>query len=731
MKIFRDSAPTHLMERRVTAFLIPLATLLLLVCTWAGTYDAVRAHRQEAESHLTAELTGQALSLETRLQHELMVTSETLRMLASAIQADPAGFDLHAWQHETTDMAAGRAILIANAAGVVRASTRPGLLGLDVASQDYFRAARGREAHDARVVTGALRRGAVPWQWELTLARRLEHPDGSFAGVIAAPVDTASLTETDHGFDLGANGVIALESTDDARLHPLVGGADLADDSSIAGSGLAAAIGAAHEGVWTGSLPDEGIQRTVAFRHVPGSNLAVLAGVDPVEAMRSAAARDDQAWQIAAAASLILLGTAASLLWLNARNDRRAAALEHDQAVLTARMRQLEAALAGMGDGIMMVDAELRLVEWNASFPDLTGVPRDILHVGMSMEEMVRAQAVAGEFGTVDVEAEVKRRMASIRTGGSTGMIQRPRPDGRVLELRRNPLPGGGFVTLYTDVSMRHAMEQRLHQSEKMAAVGRLTAGVAHDFNNLLATIVGSAELIERQVGRDSALARRLELIMQAAGRGSDLVRQLLAFARQQPLEPVLVNLNQILEGMAALLRATVGSRIRVETKLANGLWQALVDPVQIEHVVLNLAINARDAMADGGSLTVVTANILLGEQHSGADLAPGEYVTVALTDIGTGMTDDVLRKVFEPFFTTKGPGRESGLGLSQVYGVASQSGGGVEIVSQYGQGTTVTVFLPRGKADASRPPARPRRIGQVEAEAQHPSAARRRAEAG
>lgn len=468
-------------------------------------------------------------------------------------------------------------------------------------------------------------------------------------------------------------------------------------------AGAYSAVRAHRAGEYTRLSVDIAVQaeHPLAFRRMPDSSLVPLVTGPSTKPTQPATSWTDAVWGVAGAAGTLVLALAALLLALHARANRWRAALVRENTALSQRMTQLDATLDGMGDGIMMVDANLRLVEWNISFPELTGVPREVLRVGVEMEEILRAQALAGEFGEVDVEAEVTRRIAALRTGSSSGMIQRRRPNGRVLELRRNPLPGGGFVTLYTDVTARLAMEQRLQQSEKMAAVGRLTAGVAHDFNNLLATIVGSAELLERQTGTNPALARRLELILQAAVRGSDLVRQLLAFAKQQPLEPALVDLNKILEGMAALLRATMGSKIRIEKKLAVGLWPAIVDPVQIEHVILNLAINARDAMVDGGSLTIATANVMLTEPRHGVDVPTGEYVTVALSDTGTGMTEDVLRKAFEPFFTTKGPGRGSGLGLSQVYGVASQSGGGVEVVSKYGQGTTVRVFLPRGEAEA------------------------------
>lgn len=363
--------------------------------------------------------------------------------------------------------------------------------------------------------------------------------------------------------------------------------------------------------------------------------------------------------------------------------------------MLAEKTRQLEATLAGMSDGIMMVDAELRLLAWNDKFPQFTGVPPTMLRVGVPMEDMVRAQAEAGEFGSVDIELEIARRMRVLRRLSTTGTIERRRPNGQVIELRRNPLPGGGFVTLYTDVTARHAAEERVREAQKMAALGRLTAGVAHDFNNVLATIMGSAELLERRLSRDPAVARKLAVILHGAQRGADLVRQLLAFSRKQPLTPMAVEPNNVVRGMSELLRSTLGGAVHVETKLA-ARWPALVDPVQFEHVILNLAINARDAMPDGGLLTITTADVALDAPLDDAGVAAGDYVVVSVADTGSGMTPEVLRQALEPFFTTKPPGRGSGLGLSQVYGVASQSGGGVRIDSAPGRGTTVSAYLPR-----------------------------------
>ncbi len=421
-------------------------------------------------------------------------------------------------------------------------------------------------------------------------------------------------------------------------------------------------------------------------------------GVACAAALGGTAAWNRDAW--IAGIIIILLMALTVLVLLDRQLRRRVALRDQETGLLAAKTAQLEATLAGMSDGIMMVDACLCLLAWNDKFPDFTGVPRDILRLGMSMEEILRAQAEVGEFGAVDVEAEVTRRMTLLRSGGSAGTVQRARPNGRMLELRRNPIAGGGFVTLYSDVTARHQAEERVRQAEKMAAIGRLTAGIAHDFNNLLSSIFGNADLLDRDFGDDPRQARRIGIILQSAERGSDLVQRMLAFARKQVLDPVPVNLNEIVRGMQDLLRSTIGHGVRIETTLAGDLWPALVDPAQIEHVILNLAINARDAMPEGGVLTIATAN--LTETGRGDDLTAGDYVSVAVTDTGTGMTEDVLRNAFEPFFTTKPTGLGSGLGLSQVYGMATQSGGGVRIDSQPGRGTTVIVFLPRADAGAA-----------------------------
>lgn len=394
-----------------------------------------------------------------------------------------------------------------------------------------------------------------------------------------------------------------------------------------------------------------------------------------------------------------LLAAATQLL----RPRRRAAALARERESLAAKTAQLEAALASMSDGIMLMDAEMQLLAWNDKFAEVAGVPRDILRSGLPARDILLAQAQAGEFGAVDVEAEASRRLQRIREGASTGTVRRVRPNGRVLELRRSPIAGGGFVTLYADITDRQQAEERLRQAERLAALGRVAAGVVHDFNNLLSNVIGNAELLERALAGESEQHRQAKIVLESAERGADLVRRLLTFARRQQLAPAPVDLNAVVQGMNTLLQSTIGETVRTETILADALWPALVDPVQIEHVILNLAINARDAMLpQGGVLTIETGNLAATAERP-EDLPQGDLVRVAVSDTGAGMTEDVRRNAFEPFFTTKPAGYGTGLGLSQVYGFAMQSGGGVTIDSTPEQGTTVTVFLPR--AEETTPP--------------------------
>jgi PAS domain S-box-containing protein len=250
------------------------------------------------------------------------------------------------------------------------------------------------------------------------------------------------------------------------------------------------------------------------------------------------------------------------------------------------------------------------------------------------------------------------------------------------------------------EVAERMKAEESLRQAQKMEAVGQLTGGIAHDFNNLLTIIVGNIELLQRRLpDGHERLRRAAGHAMDAARRAATLTQRLLAFSRRQPLDPKPIDANKLVAGMSELLRRTLGETVMLETVLAGGLWRTQADPNQLENAIINLAVNARDAMPNGGKLTIETANTRLDEAYVEAlaeSVPSGQYVLVAVSDTGTGMDKATMERVFEPFFTTKEAGKGTGLGLSQVYGFVRQSSGHVRIYSEPGEGTTIKIYLPR-----------------------------------
>jgi two-component system, cell cycle sensor histidine kinase and response regulator CckA len=306
----------------------------------------------------------------------------------------------------------------------------------------------------------------------------------------------------------------------------------------------------------------------------------------------------------------------------------------------------------------------------------------------------------------VDLEAKATMQASFLRHGKFEGVeAQWRRRDGSIIAVR---LSGRGvwderegteiFEVIAEDVTERKALEEQLRQAQKMEAVGTLAGGVAHDFNNLLTVITGYAQILMEQHASDAQASHSMEQIVRAAERAADLTRQLLAFSRRQMLQPRVINLNTLVRNVEKLLHPLLGERIRIAVEAAPDLGVVKVDPGQVEHILMNLAVNARDAMQPGGSLTVSTRNVELREDfrrtHPGA--TPGRYVLLSVADTGCGMDAHALAHLFEPFFTTKQPGKGTGLGLSMVYGIVKQSGGYITVDSQLGRGTCFQVYFPR-----------------------------------
>jgi PAS domain S-box-containing protein len=278
------------------------------------------------------------------------------------------------------------------------------------------------------------------------------------------------------------------------------------------------------------------------------------------------------------------------------------------------------------------------------------------------------------------------------------------RPDGaeRWWRLHSSPtrLPHGPIQWdgIALDVTERRQVERQLQQAVKMEAIGQLTGGLAHDFNNLLTVILGNAETLVDELDGDASLRVLAQLTQTAAQRGAELTSQLLAFARRQALEPKAIDVNKLVAGMDGLLRRTLVGGIDIELVRGAGLWKAMADPAQLESAILNLAVNARDAMPGGGKLTLETGNMHIDDTYAGVhdEVTPGRYVLVSVTDTGSGMSAETIARAFDPFFTTKEVGKGTGLGLSMVFGFVKQSGGHVKIYSEPGYGTTIKMYLPR-----------------------------------
>ena len=258
---------------------------------------------------------------------------------------------------------------------------------------------------------------------------------------------------------------------------------------------------------------------------------------------------------------------------------------------------------------------------------------------------------------------------------------------------------GAANAALKGELETREAAEAQVRQMQKMESIGQLTGGIAHDFNNMLSIVIGSLDIAKRRLDTDRARALVcIDNALDGAHRAALLTARLLAFSRQLPLEPRSLDVNKLVGGMSEMLRHTIGEHLRIETVLAGGLWPAFIDPSQLENAILNLVINARDAMPEGGRLTVETSNAYVDDAYASAnaEAVAGQYVLLSVTDTGVGMPDDVIDRVFDPFFTTKGVGKGTGLGLSQVHGFVKQSGGHVKIYSEPGIGTTVKLYVPR-----------------------------------
>jgi PAS domain S-box-containing protein len=366
------------------------------------------------------------------------------------------------------------------------------------------------------------------------------------------------------------------------------------------------------------------------------------------------------------------------------------------RARLADTQRRLIAAIEQAAEGVMITDVEWTIVYVNPAFEHITGYSQvEVMGQDARMFDSDRREATFYQElqATLESGRSWQGRMASQKRDGT-----RFTSDATI-----TPVHGKGgrvvnYVVLQRDVTRELQLEEQYHQAQKMQAVGQLTAGIAHDFNNLLTAINGFAELMSFELAVDDPRQELVHETLSSGRRAADLVRQLLAFSHKQLIEPHVLDLNVVVADLEEMLRRIIGENVLLESCLPSDLWPVKLDRAQIEQVIVNLAVNARDAMPSGGRLTIETANVALDEVYAAGhlEIEPGEYVLLAVSDTGVGMSREVQARLFEPFFTTKGMGKGTGLGLATVYGIVKQSSGHIWVYSEEGVGSTFKIYLPR-----------------------------------
>jgi PAS domain S-box-containing protein len=533
----------------------------------------------------------------------------------------------------------------------------------------------------------------------IAVSRAFLTADGRFGGVVFVPVDYENLRQFFLSLNVGQRGTVTLYRDDGWILLRTPNGNEFAGRDARSLLIFTRYLPQAPSGSFKGSGTTDGTSRSISYRRVAGMPLVVSVARDPVEFL---AGWTNHALYYSLAAlglNLLIAGFGLVLAWQWRLREESERALRDNLEQHELVTENVPALIVHVGaDGCIRYANRVAL-EWYAQPSADAARTRKIddfidpLRAGewrLKVEAALAGRTIRGEEKAVFPDG-CERWCETIRVPDCD-------QDGTVR----------GYFVLSVDITERKRIEDELRQAQKIEAIGQLAGGIAHDSNNMLAATLGNLDLLLDALPPADVPRRRLaERAVEAAERVADLNRRLLAFARKQTLQPQITDVNQLVSGMATILQRTIGEAIEIEVAQDPTLWRCLIDPTQLQNALLNLAINARDAMAGSGRLTIRTANAVLEQPLDDGDerIVPGEYVTIAVSDIGAGMPPEIARRAFEPFFTTKEVGKGSGLGLSMVYGFARQSGGTVLISSRVAHGTSVTLYLPSaGQAPTNQP---------------------------
>ncbi len=665
--------------------------LVLTAIVWAIAYRSVDLERAQSFKHSEEQAKRMAGFFEQHALTALRYGDSYLKLARRAFigsgsvdavrnMLDDVPLDRSIISHITVIDAAGTPLLVSGH------EIKPGTTAKD---RDYFLFQKNSSGDE--VFVSLPHKGRNSGKLLIRLVRRITLPDGRFGGVIFAAMEVKQITRFFSAMNLGPQSSATLVGSD-KKIRARSSYGRLGPGQDISGSRLWRELEQTPVGLYRQTSVVDGITRYYAYRKLSEFPLIVAIGVSVEDIAQVVSQMKVPAYVIAVLMTIVI----AVLTILICREILVGRKLRDGEA----RIRTI---VDSVTDGIIAMDESGRMESVNIGAEKMFGYDKSELlgqDIGKLAAEPDRTQPNIDNHSLTGDPAFIGKGYREVRAR---------RKDGSEFsaEISINKMKLGDvscFVATISDITERKRLEEQLHQSQKMEALGQLTGGVAHDFNNLLAVILGNSELMGLSLNNgDERQRERLGAIIRAASLGGELTQRLLAFARKQALHPQIVDLSASVAATVEILHRTLGETIEIETKTAADLWPCKVDPGQLQNALLNLALNARDAMQEGGRLTIKTTNVQLDEAyaagHPGA--RHGQYVMLAVTDTGCGMTPEILDHAFEPFYTTKEVGKGSGLGLSMVYGFARQSDGHATVHSETHNGTTVRLYLPRSQDES------------------------------
>jgi PAS domain S-box-containing protein len=708
-----------------------LALVLLFLAALVGMRaDSLREDRAAALARAESDLWNLS-SVAEQYAQRVFDTAELVSAQVAARIAELGGTEAlrgsvaaHHWLQDLSAHSAGDYLMVVDARGrpVLSSHDHP-LADVDLSDRRWFRAhaEHGAETHVGEAVNSRITDEIV-----FTYTRILRTPNGALDGVVQVAVRDGFFQQVDALGPVGSRATVGLFHTE-GRILAHTGLTRGQLDLSLYGTPLLARAADQAEGMLRTVLPFAGEERIVAFRRVADWPVLVTASL-PVDAALAPWRRSVR-WSIEVIGSVALglLLLAALAIRLANREARARSELAGANQALREAAVGLEARVAARTRDLAASETRFRVL-FDSTFQlmallDQQGVLLEANETALDFLGLTRPQTVGRPLAELPCWPDGRTRagLAVAIAAAGQGMVRRNEivargADGRLapLEVSLRPVRDASgqiawLVAEAHDLTDLKAAEAKLREAQKVEALGQLTGGVAHDFNNLLMVVLGNLGLLRKRLPPDPRLLRLLDGAQQGAERGAALTQRMLAFARRQELRPAAVDLARLIRGITPLLERSAGPTVRIETDLPEDLPAAMVDANQLELALLNLVVNARDAMPEGGLVMITAAPAEAPSPAAPTGLLPGQYLRLALRDTGAGMDAATLARATEPFFTTKGVGQGSGLGLSMVQGLAQQSGGGLALRSRPGEGTTAEIWLPGAGAAVlprSGPPA-------------------------